>query len=222
MGGENGTEIKIVHHPKPVHVGWQAVLDLIPKLYDQYSSSVHPYPTRSEAHEPPFFIHIGAGYYGEYAVEERAHRDGYSKLDVDGKAAPLQPHTPAAEAYRPDAENRGYPILDEYAAEELSTGIDLDGVVDDVDGELADMVSSSFKPTNGTEALQAMPINVSEDAGHFLCDFIYYTSLHEAAKRWGPDGLKRVLFVHVPPDGTLEEGIQVLTAIIRAVVRRSR
>jgi pyroglutamyl-peptidase len=104
----------------------------------------------------------------------------------------------------------------------LRTGIDLDGVVDDVDGELADMVSSSFKPTHRTEALQAMPINVSEDAGHFLCDFIYYTSLHEAAKRWGPDGLKRVLFVHVPPDGTLEEGIKVLTAIIRAVVRRSR
>jgi len=201
IGGDNGIEIKIVHHPKPVHVAFQTVLDLIPKLYDQYSSRVHPYPTRSEAHEPPFIIHIGAGHSGEYAAEERAHRDGYSHIDVDGKAAPLQPNADA------ETENRGYPIFDEYAAEELVTGIDLQGVVDDVDGEIADLT---------------MPINTSEDAGRFLCDFIYYTSLHEAVKRWGPGGLKRVLFVHVPPDGTLEEGIRVLTAIIRAVVRRSQ
>lgn len=67
-----------------------------------------------------------------------------------------------------------------------------------------------------------MPLNVSHDAGNYLCDFIYYTSLYEATKRWGPDGRKQVLFVHVPPDGKLEDGVRVLTAVLRGIARRAQ
>lgn len=66
-----------------------------------------------------------------------------------------------------------------------------------------------------------MPVNRSDDAGRFLCDFIYYSSLYEAKKRFGTDGLGRVLFVHVPPDGTLEHGVNVLCSILKSIVRRS-
>jgi pyroglutamyl-peptidase len=66
-----------------------------------------------------------------------------------------------------------------------------------------------------------MPIEPSDDAGHFLCDFIYYSSLREALVRYGPKGVARVLFVHVPPDGTVEEGVQVLKAVIKSLVLRT-
>lgn len=53
-----------------------------------------------------------------------------------------------------------------------------------------------------------------------MCDFIFYTSLREAGVRFGEEGKNQVLFIHVPPDGTLEEGVQVVLSIIQSVVRR--
>lgn len=67
-----------------------------------------------------------------------------------------------------------------------------------------------------------MPVNVSNDAGHYLCDFIYYNSLHEAVKRFGDSGSRRVLFVHVPPNGVLADGVRVLSAVIRGIVSQDR
>ncbi|KAG8841785.1 hypothetical protein FRB91_004681 [Serendipita sp. 411] len=98
---------------------------------------------------------------------------------------------------------RGFPTLDNK--DNLQTGIDVNGVVQDVTRDVKDLT---------------MPVQSSNDAGRFLCDFIYYTSLHEAAARFGEEGLKRVLFVHVPPDGTLEEGVKVLEAVIKSIVTR--
>lgn len=135
IGGEDGVKIKVVRHPTPVHVAYQTVVKLIPRLYDQHSPKHHPHATRSEPQSLPFFVHIGAGYNGEYALEEQAHRDGYSKLDVDEQPPPIQSN---------DKEKRGFPILDEYADEIFQTGIDVDGVVDDADGEIADVVCLLF------------------------------------------------------------------------------
>ena len=67
-----------------------------------------------------------------------------------------------------------------------------------------------------------MPISTSSDAGNYLCDFIFYTSMREARLRYGNAGLNKVLFVHVPPDGTLDEGVRVLIAVIRSIVSREK
>ncbi|KAG8832255.1 hypothetical protein FRC17_001652, partial [Serendipita sp. 399] len=184
--------IILERYPEAVHVGYEHVLGLIPQIYDQYAGG-SPSPTSL-----PFFIHIGAGSPGHYEVERLAHRDGYTFLDVDNKTPPLQNAAFLAgsrvsnqQALKDDRsiKGRGFPVLDN--AETLQTGIDVQGVVEDVRGEVKDLT---------------MPIMTSNDPGRFLCDFIYYSSLHEAAARFGDEGLKRVLFVHVPPNGTLEEG----------------
>ena len=58
----------------------------------------------------------------------------------------------------------------------------------------------------------------SEDAGHYLCDFIYYSSLAEVWKR---KERKRVLFLHVPGEHQKEDinrGVHVVTTVIEALV----
>ena len=63
-------------------------------------------------------------------------------------------------------------------------------------------------------------MRVSEDAGRYLCDFTYYTSMLQYWKR-DEDGERPVVFLHVP-GGTEEKdlvrGRKVVLALIRALV----
>ncbi|KAG8824135.1 hypothetical protein FRC19_002458 [Serendipita sp. 401] len=196
--------ITLERYPDAIHVAYESVLQIIPQIYDQYAS---------ESHKPallPFFIHIGAGYSGHYAIERLAHRDGYVLSDVEDKQPPLQNAEFLAgsrisnqKAMKSPIAARGFPTLDNK--DTLQTEIDVNSVVEDVRRDVEGLT---------------MPVQSSNDPGRFLCDFIYYTSLHEAAARFGEEGLKRVLFVHVPPNGTLEEGVKVLEAIIKSIVTR--
>lgn len=60
-------------------------------------------------------------------------------------------------------------------------------------------------------------MRVSEDAGHYLCDFIYFSSLahlYKAGER------RRVLFLHVPCDASehsIALGRELLLQLIRSV-----
>lgn len=193
----DGSSISLARHPEAVHVGWESVLKFIPELYNTHITA----PSESNATpEIPFFIHIGAGYPGRYHLETVAHRDGYWKSDVDGKA----PST------RAKCKGMGYPCegeKDPLSPTTLQTGIDVDNVVNDVKKELPGLT---------------MPVAASPDAGNYLCDFIFYTSLREARLRCGNIGLNKVLFVHVPPNGTVDEGVKVLSAVIRSIMHREK
>lgn len=63
-----------------------------------------------------------------------------------------------------------------------------------------------------------MDLRLSEDAGHYLCDFIYFSSLAHLYKA-GKE--RKVLFLHVPSDAS-EHGIaigrELLLQLIRSVV----
>lgn len=62
-------------------------------------------------------------------------------------------------------------------------------------------------------------MRISEDAGRYLCDFMFYSSLAELTKR---DERKRVLFFHVPveaDDEHVKKGVDIACELIRAVVR---
>ena len=59
---------------------------------------------------------------------------------------------------------------------------------------------------------------ISEDAGHFLCDFIYFSSL---AHLWKAGLPRKVLFLHVPSDSSdvnIKNGVELVTQLIRSVV----
>lgn len=61
-------------------------------------------------------------------------------------------------------------------------------------------------------------LRISEDPGHYLCDFIYFTSLAHLYKQ---QRTRNVLFLHVPASGTAESvqtGTELATQLLRAMV----
>lgn len=69
--------------------------------------------------------------------------------------------------------------------------------------------------------IQEEDLRPSYDAGHFLCDFIYYTGLVEYWKQ-NPRGDRPVTFLHVPGDYTeeaLQRGVKVASGLIVSLVQ---
>jgi len=64
---------------------------------------------------------------------------------------------------------------------------------------------------------------VSEDAGRYLCDFIYYSSLAYLTKEKEEE--RRVVFLHVPVNSdetAVNTGTEVALELIRALVQSGR
>ena len=81
--------------------------------------------------------------------------------------------------------------------------------------------SASPNPTTSPtpDPSQNVNLKISHDAGHFLCDFIFFTSL---AERWRQgDENPKVNFLHVPSntdEKSIELGTKVAEGLIKAVV----
>lgn len=80
-GGEENPQpprrVRILAHPDPVRVSYEAVRDLVPRLWGG---------ERGPAGGVDLALHIGmAGPEAQYSLERRAHRDGYRMPDVDGR-----------------------------------------------------------------------------------------------------------------------------------------
>lgn len=61
-------------------------------------------------------------------------------------------------------------------------------------------------------------MRISEDAGRYLCDFIYYSSL---ARLWKEEREREVVFFHVPVDSEPRDimlGKNILVELIRSIV----
>ncbi|KAI0526060.1 hypothetical protein F5B22DRAFT_267036 [Xylaria bambusicola] len=143
--------------------------------------------------EVDFAVHIGmAGPQLVYSVERRGHRDGYGAKDVDGKLL---------EDEKRHAEQGENWIWHGVPGELLS---DFD--VDDVHRRWVQR-----SPKN-------LDLRVSEDAGHYLCDFIYFSSL---AHLWKQQRAKKVVFLHVPLHSdaeSLKRGVELVLTLIRSIV----
>ncbi|KAK5628221.1 hypothetical protein RRF57_003936 [Xylaria bambusicola] len=63
-----------------------------------------------------------------------------------------------------------------------------------------------------------LDLRVSEDAGHYLCDFIYFSSL---AHLWKQQCARKVVFLHVPLHSdaeSLRRGVELVLTLIRSIV----
>ncbi|KAH7188653.1 uncharacterized protein B0J16DRAFT_98749 [Fusarium flagelliforme] len=167
--------------------------------------SVHPEPIRvnykvvrglapsfyDAAHRYDVVIHIGmAGPRPFYSIERRGHRDGYKHADVDGELIDQD-----EDREKDDWPWRGLP-------EEIETDLDIDQVL------------TLWKGHSSEED----DVRISEDAGHYLCDFIYYSSLSELWKQQRP---RKALFLHVPADASpdnIERGRDLTLNLIRSIV----
>ncbi|XP_003385640.1 PREDICTED: pyroglutamyl-peptidase 1-like [Amphimedon queenslandica] len=117
---------------------------------------------------PDLCIHVGVSPYKSIKYEKCANNHGYFLQDVDSQFLESSTIHPGS----PDV---------------LKTSLDLDGLSEEV-------LSIVAKEEGGKNNVK---IEVSFDAGQYLCDFIYYTSLHHTFKK--KIDKAPVLFVHVPP-----------------------
>ncbi|KAM0274123.1 hypothetical protein ACHAPA_001074 [Fusarium lateritium] len=135
-------------------------------------------------------LHIGmAGPRPFYSIERRGHRDGYKHADVDGEMVDSE-----EERNSSDWPWRGLP-------EEIETDLNLDEILPLWCGHSPDT-----------------DLRISEDAGNYLCDFIYYSSLSELWKQQRP---RKAIFLHVPADATptsVGKGRDLTLNLIRSIV----
>lgn len=131
-----------------------------------------------------------------YSIERRGHRDGYYMKDVDNR-------------FLNDEETRrvqGPEWIWDGMPSELVSEMDLDDVW------------KRWRVNLTGEDKEERDVRISEDAGRYLCDFIYFCSLAELEKK---GEYKRVLFLHVPVEAdevSVKRGVEITTELIRAVV----
>ncbi|KAG6009763.1 hypothetical protein E4U54_008480 [Claviceps lovelessii] len=127
-----------------------------------------------------------------YQIERRAHRRGYRHADVDGKLP-----EEGVDGRPDDADWIWYDQPDE--------------IVSDLD------IGDVHRRWQACSS-QDMDLRISENAGRFLCDWIYYCSLSHLLRSKRP---KKACFLHVPCDASEKQvlqGRQVTLNLIRAIV----
>lgn len=232
-----------------IPVSYEAVLDIVPGLHarppvlPKLDTSFPPPPEKGY----DFIFHIGVAGRGPLRMEKLGHKLGYHMKDADGKLAPIVRTSPKDFSRRPDdpspAENlererlsmdmvesggdtavrpaRGFGSAYENFPDELPTDIDVTRLVQDLKHSGIE-VHSPFSPEVAIYLTFArQQIYTSMDAGHYLCDFIYYCSLAEAKRTAKPYEKRRntqVLFLHCPPVGQPLSAEEVTDAIKRIIV----
>lgn len=160
-----------------------------------------------------YAVHIGmAGGRRYYSVERRGHRDGYGAADVG--------HEFLGDADRQKAEGTDW--IWNGLPEEILSDMNIDDVW-----------------VRWRAAMPDTDVRISEDAGRYLCDFIYFSSLGHLTKK---DERRRVsfqilmwmdllltcdqvVFLHVPVDvneSAIRVGVEATLELIRAVIQSDR
>lgn len=116
---------------------------------------------------------------GKIALESLAHKSGYEKRGVLDEL----PHQGAAS------------VPSEFPAK-LYTALPLADIVTRVEASRTSTSGAAAATGDTQRHMSSVPLVVSNDAGQFLCDFIFYTSLAEEAKRQTG---RAVQFLHIPP-----------------------
>ncbi|KAG7105474.1 Pyroglutamyl-peptidase 1 like protein [Verticillium longisporum] len=191
--------VRILVHPEAIRVNYQVVRGLVPTLWDQLPHDTPGNPSAappSEGPSPPridLCIHIGmAGPRPFYCIERRGHRDGYAMPDVDGT--------------RLDDDDRWREQGPDWVWAETPPELETDVDVRDA--------LRRWRRLSPDDA----DLRISEDAGRYLCDFIYMSSLAHLYRR---GERRRVVFLHVPCDASEEavgRGTELATGLVRALV----
>ncbi|KAJ9194575.1 hypothetical protein DTO164E3_7242 [Paecilomyces variotii] len=203
-------QISIYTHPSPIPVSYSAVRSTVPAIVEEFAS-IH------NGRRPDLIIHIGLASTRNYwSVETLARRDDYRMGDVNGELG--------YESGEKFWKEQGLPpVLRPGPATTMSTDVapaveptaPLVAPVSRVSPYPADdhflEVWKSFAPA-GTD------IRISHDAGRYLCEFIFYTSLAQALQE-GRD--RSVVFFHVPSwhdEANIKVGTETAVALIKALV----
>jgi len=187
--------------PQPIHITaleipvvYNQVLSIVPGLHA--APPVLPPAASEDPHFPPapkagysVIIHVGVGREQPLRLERYGHKSGYQQPDHESQMADVVDAnvSPPIRGF-----GKGYEEFDEL----LETDVDVDW--------LAQRLAGTGTPTI-----------VSEDAGHYLCDFICYCSLAQAERQGR--GIP-TLFVHCPPVGKPLSSEEVAEGLEKIVV----
>eukprot|EP00747_Dinoflagellata_sp_TGD_P213087 gnl/TRDRNA2_/TRDRNA2_86089_c0_seq1.p1 gnl/TRDRNA2_/TRDRNA2_86089_c0~~gnl/TRDRNA2_/TRDRNA2_86089_c0_seq1.p1 ORF type:complete len:406 (-),score=47.94 gnl/TRDRNA2_/TRDRNA2_86089_c0_seq1:223-1440(-) len=180
----------------PVSVTYRAVDEAA--AAGQFGAAPGP-QTIPQFKKPPLclVIHAGVSMPGPIRLEAIARNEGYGKPDARGEMKPGGACVP-------------YTLINGMrTAPCLGTRLNLSRVCAHV-----------------RKANCGVNVEVSHDAGLYLCEYIYYKSLHLAEKHAQEGSLAKspaVLFIHVPPIGqpyTLPQLVEGLRAIVQACLEQ--
>ena len=204
------TRIKICVHPSPIQVSWRNVTGLLPHLYTrptQIPITTPPTATPDPSKAPfDMVVHMGiASTRPYYSIETHGHRDGYDEHkfgDVLGEKLP----DGFGKAHWPDC------------PEILHTSFDCDDILR--------RWKQHVLPLHSTDG-RDVDLRLSDDAGHFMCDFIYFSSLATYYRHHGrnEDGERPVIFLHIPAESEEEDilrGQEVTMALIQSMAESRR
>ncbi|KAI9890582.1 MAG: hypothetical protein M1814_003780 [Vezdaea aestivalis] len=124
---------------------------------------------------PDFVIHIGMAAQRHFSIEQQARRDGYFRPDADRVTLK-------------DGVVRTW--VDEGDPEMLTSKVDVQFV--------AKKVAESLNHSEG--GTKSFDVRKSEDAGLYLCEFIYYCSLRWWWLDGSPDHAPGIVFLHIPAE----------------------
>jgi len=231
---------------RPIHIStlqipviYEAVLETVPGLHAR--PPILPDSMPPDCLPPPktsydFMFHIGVAGRGPLRLERVGHKLGYHMKDATGKLAALVRSTPK------DFSRRDHTDALSFAAENAERerlGMDPMETQLSVGGDSIIRATRGFGPAYETfpdeittdidvsKLVQELrrsgieQIYTSMDAGHYLCDFIYYCSLAEAKRTSKPYEKRRntqVLFLHCPPVDQPVTTDEVIDAIKRIIV----
>ncbi|KAK0731127.1 putative pyroglutamyl peptidase type I [Lasiosphaeris hirsuta] len=180
--------VRLLVHPEPIRVTYQVVRETVPQLWNLNGEAGEPDRPKID-----LAIHIGmAGPKPVYSIERRGHREGYAMKDVDGE-------------FLKDQERKtreGKKWVWDGVPKELETDFDLDDVL------------VRWKKNSPPQH----DLRISEDAGNFLCDFIYFSSLAHLFKA---GELRKVVFLHVPSESSgdfFAVGKELVLQLVRSIV----
>ncbi|KAJ5174016.1 Peptidase C15 pyroglutamyl peptidase I [Penicillium coprophilum] len=184
--------VSLYVHPTPILVAYATVREALPLILEEFAAS-------HGGRRPDLIVHIGiAAPRQYYAVETLAHRDDYNMTDVNGRPGYVDGEKRWKELGLP-------PVLIPGRA------------TDDPSSASPYQPEDQFLETWRSFAPES-DLRISNDAGHYLCDFIFYTSM-SLAHLQGQD--RNVLFLHVPgasDDAQIEQGRVVTLALIKTMI----
>jgi len=206
---------------------------------------------RPPASNYDFVFHIGVAGRGPLRMERIAHKLGYQMKDATGKFAPVVKVPPKYFSRRENPAIRPAPTLGSSGSGGMHVGggnllsaaeiIERERLgIDHVEGgdtivrptrgfgatygPFPDEIMTNIDVTRLVHDLKRSGVEqiyTSMDAGHYLCDFIYYCSLAEVKRSTKPYEKRRntqVLFLHCPPVNQPLSTEEVTDAIKRIVV----
>ncbi|GBF65157.1 pyroglutamyl-peptidase [Trichophyton mentagrophytes] len=191
--------VHIHAHPRPIRVAYAAVREEMPRIIEEFRVA-------HSGHPPHLVIHIGmAATRQYYAVETVAHREGYKHTDVDGQfGIPFEASLP--ERLQPGVSTPSDPASTSESTDKVKV--------------VPSPLDTGFLQTwrKSLPAGRSIDVRLSHDAGHYLCEYIYYTSLSMA---WEENRPRAALFLHVPgwtDKASVEMGVEVVVGLVRAMV----